>query len=229
MAKVPDVVIGPPVIDKNEGTVASTEVTVPPGLLELIVWFGQAPVMLMLVPATSAGVTVPVPPLAIGSVPVTWLAKSTPVSAPPSVRLPLDVTVPDRLMPLTVPVPETLVTVPTNWSLDVMVKLGYVPEMLVVPAPVNDTIWSGAVLVIVKLGYVPDVLMPVPAVSTTVWSGAVLVNVTAPVPDDTEMPVLAIALVTPVLAIVIDPAPLVTLIAVPAVKFAFSHTPATAS
>ena len=32
---------------------------------------------------------------------------------PPSVRFPVDVTVPDKLMPLTVPVPDTLVTVPT--------------------------------------------------------------------------------------------------------------------
>ena len=71
MAKVPEVVIGPPVFVKNEGTVASTEVTVPPGLLELIVWFGQVPVMLTLVPATSAGVAVPVPPLATATMPVT--------------------------------------------------------------------------------------------------------------------------------------------------------------
>ena len=66
MAKVPDEVIGDPVIDRNDGTVAATEVTVPPGLLELIVWFGQVPVMVTLVPATSAGVAVAVPPLAIG-------------------------------------------------------------------------------------------------------------------------------------------------------------------
>ena len=121
----------------------------------------------------------PVPPLRIGSVPVTCVARSTPVSAPPSVRLPLDVTVPDKLIPLTVPVPDTLVTVPAYWSFDVMVKLGYVPEMLVVPAPVSATTWSGRVLVIVKLGYVPDVLMPVPPVNTTVWSGAELLIVIA--------------------------------------------------
>ena len=94
----------------------------------------------------------PVPPLAIGSVPVTCVVRLTLESVPPSVRLPLDVTVPDRLMPLTVPVPDTLVTVPTYWSLDVIVKFGYVPLMLVVPAPVSDTTWSGAVLVTVKLG-----------------------------------------------------------------------------
>ena len=99
----------------------------------------------------------PVPPLRIGSVPVTCVARSTPLSVPPSVRLPLDVTVPDRLMPLTVPVPETLVTVPTYWSLEVIVKFGYVPVTLVVPAPVSTTVWSGAVLVMVKLGYVPEI------------------------------------------------------------------------
>ena len=52
-------------------------------------------------------------------------------------------------------------------------------------------------LVIVKLGYVPDVLMPVPAVSTTVWSGAELLMVMAVdplyvVPALYEMPVPAV-------------------------------------
>lgn len=43
---------------------AATEVTVPPPPLaeELIVWFGQVPVMVTLVPATKDGVAVPVPP-----------------------------------------------------------------------------------------------------------------------------------------------------------------------
>ena len=45
------------------GAVAVTLVTVPPGLDELIVWFGQVPVMVTLDPATRAGVAVPVPPL----------------------------------------------------------------------------------------------------------------------------------------------------------------------
>lgn len=63
--------IGDPLTDKNDGTVAATEVTVPPGLLELIVWFGQVPVMVTLVPATNAGVAVPVPPLATATMPVT--------------------------------------------------------------------------------------------------------------------------------------------------------------
>ena len=54
----------------------------------------------------------PVPPLAIGSVPVTCVVRLTLESVPPSVRLPLDVTVPESVMPLTEPVPPTLVTVP---------------------------------------------------------------------------------------------------------------------
>jgi hypothetical protein len=53
------------------GAVPETEVTVPPGLDELIVWLGHVPVMVTLVPATKAGVVVPVPPLATGKVPVT--------------------------------------------------------------------------------------------------------------------------------------------------------------
>jgi hypothetical protein len=40
------------------------------------------------------------------------VAKLTPVSAPPKVKLPVLVTVPLKLMPFTVPVPETEVTVP---------------------------------------------------------------------------------------------------------------------
>ena len=63
MAKVPDVVIGEPVIDKNDGTVAATDVTVPdPLAVELMVWFGQVPVIVILLPATNDGLEVPVPP-----------------------------------------------------------------------------------------------------------------------------------------------------------------------
>ena len=62
-------------------------------------------------------------------------------NVPPRVRLPLEVTVPLSDIPDTVPVPLTDVTVPPD---------------------------DGLVLVIVKLGYVPLVLIPVPAVNTTV-------------------------------------------------------------
>ena len=68
--------------------------------------------MAMPVPATRLGVAVPVPPFATGRVPVTCVVRLTPDSAPPSVKLPEEVTVPDREMPLTVPVPPTEVTVP---------------------------------------------------------------------------------------------------------------------
>ena len=47
-----------------------------------------------------------------GKVPVTWLVRLTFESVPPNVKLPVVVTVPVKVMPLTVPVPETEVTVP---------------------------------------------------------------------------------------------------------------------
>ena len=54
----------------------------------------------------------PVPPLAAGKAPVTWDVRSTPDNAPPNVKLPEVVTEPEREIPLTVPVPPTLVIVP---------------------------------------------------------------------------------------------------------------------
>ena len=92
MAKaiVPVVVIGPPV----KPVPVATLVTVP---VALTVWLGHVPVMVTLEPATSAGVAVPVPPLATGSKPVTPVVKGKPVrlvavplegvpKAPPLVR-----------------------------------------------------------------------------------------------------------------------------------------------
>ena len=57
-------------------------------------------------------VVAPVPPLPTGNVPVTWLVRLTPDSVPPSVNEPVLVTVPVSVIPFTVPVPLTLVTVP---------------------------------------------------------------------------------------------------------------------
>ena len=57
-------------------------------------------------------VVTPVPPFATGNVPLTPVAKGIAERVPPSVSDPDEVTVPDRLSPLTVPVPDTLVTVP---------------------------------------------------------------------------------------------------------------------
>ena len=69
---VPELVIGPPVrVMPLTVPAVATEVTVPPGLLELMVWLGQLPVMVTLVPAISAGVAVPEPPLATATMPVT--------------------------------------------------------------------------------------------------------------------------------------------------------------
>ena len=110
----------------------------------------------------------PVPPFPTGNVPVTWVVSETLDKVPPSVSDPDDVTVPVNVMPLTDPVPETLVTVPTYWSFDVIVKFGYDPVTTVVPAPVSETIWFGAVFVIVNDGYVPLIEIPVPAVRVTV-------------------------------------------------------------
>ena len=81
--------MGEPAIDKKAGTVADTEVTVPlpPLLVELIVWLGQVPVIVTFVPATRAGVAVPVPPLATSKRPENeWLASHA--AAPAVVKLP---------------------------------------------------------------------------------------------------------------------------------------------
>ena len=107
---------------------------------------------------------VPVPPFAIGNVPLTCVVRLTPLSVPPRVKLPAVVTVPVSVMPLTVPVPPTDVTVPTNASLLVIVKLGYVPVTTVVPAPVSTTVKSGRLLVTVIVPAPLVTVMPVPAV-----------------------------------------------------------------
>jgi hypothetical protein len=91
--------------------------------------------------------------------------------------------------PVVPPDAATDVTVPTVLSFDVIVKLGYVPVTVVVPAPVSTTTWSGAVLTTliepeVVIGP-PETLMPVPAVKLTLVTVPVPVKVTqigAPVP-----------------------------------------------
>jgi len=52
-----------------------------------MVWLGQEPVMLTLVPATRLGVFVPLPPLATGKMPVTPVVRGKPVRF---VAVPLD-------------------------------------------------------------------------------------------------------------------------------------------
>ena len=97
IANVPLVVMGEPAIDKNDGTLAATLVTVPPRPVALIVIAPDALVMLTPEPAVNvvrvkpvplpmsnaplAGVLVkPVPPLAIGNVPVTPVVRGKPVA-----------------------------------------------------------------------------------------------------------------------------------------------------
>jgi hypothetical protein len=65
-------------------------------------------------------VVTPVPPLATGNVPETWVVKLTPDNVPPNVKLPELVTVPVKVMPFTVPVPPTDVTVPEPLLLKVV-------------------------------------------------------------------------------------------------------------
>jgi hypothetical protein len=77
IASVPVVVMGLPATDKNAGTEAATLVTVPlppPPPDELIVWLGHVPETVTFVPATIAGVVVPVPPFATANTPVKAVA-----------------------------------------------------------------------------------------------------------------------------------------------------------
>ena len=60
----------------------------------------------------------------------------------------------------------SFVTLPST-SVPVMVKFGYVPVTLLIPAPVSDTVTSGSVLVIVIFDVLPAREMPVPAVCVT--------------------------------------------------------------
>ena len=65
-------------------------------------------------------VLTPVPPLATGNVPDTCVVKLTPDNVPPNVKLPVVVTVPVKVIPFTVPVPPTDVTVPEPLLLKVV-------------------------------------------------------------------------------------------------------------
>ena len=61
-------------------------------------------------------------------------------------------------------VPEMEIPVPAEYvvlvSVELMVKLGYDPDMEVAPDPVSVTVWSGALFVMV----VPEMEIPVPPV-----------------------------------------------------------------
>ena len=101
----------------NAGVVVGLAIeTMPPVQLTLVTVPVPLPAGVAQVPSPRqkvlADAPVPLPRFVTGKLPVTWVAKLTPVNAPPSVILPALVTVPLREMPLTVPVPPTEVTVP---------------------------------------------------------------------------------------------------------------------
>lgn len=102
-----------------------TEVTVPVfDVYPLGLDAGYAPRLV----SACAAVVAFVPPLPIGSVPVTAVVKLTPESVPPRVRLPDEVTVPVSVRPLTVPAPETEVTVPVLLVKPLGLLAGYAPR-----------------------------------------------------------------------------------------------------
>ena len=171
MAKVPEVVMGEPVTAKNAGTVAATEVTVPePPPVALIVWFGHVPLTVTLVPATIAGVAVPVPPLAIGRVPLTSAVNDTAPKVGAPAALPCKTVVVVPKLPSTVgatpaPPPSTIlfvVNTPEEAQVVPLEKYGMPP---LVPAIVN----AGVVV-----GVATDTIPPVQLTDVTVPTNASL-------------------------------------------------------
>ena len=88
IANVPLVVIGEPAIDKNDGTLAATLVTVPKGFVPQDVSVPSVVRYLPLFPVwlgakalkAALAVVCPVPPLRIGNVPVTPVVSGKPVA-----------------------------------------------------------------------------------------------------------------------------------------------------
>jgi len=158
-----------------------------------------------------ADAPVPLPRFVTGKLPVTWLAKLTPVSAPPSVKLPELVTLPVSVIPLTVPVPLTEVTVPALAAgvahvpspRQKVVDDAEVPEFRLVTGrfPVTPVVSGRPVaLVSVTLAGVPSVGVVIvglvsvsPAIVAAVAPSATLVD-----------PIVTELLVSPALGIVVD-------------------------
>ena len=90
--------------------------------------------------AVTPAVAVPVPPFAMGKMPLTCVVRLTPLSVPPRVRLPAVVTVPVRVMPLTVPVPPTDVTVPApRLARAAAAVVAPVPPLAITNVPASTT------------------------------------------------------------------------------------------
>jgi hypothetical protein len=111
-------------------------------------------------------VVAPVPPFATGNVLVTCVDKLMPDSVPPRVSEPDAVTVPVRVMPLTVPVPPTEVTVPVLAVAPVATPSNFVlsaalilPAALVVASLMD---MAGAVPPELTIGAVPVTPVTVP-------------------------------------------------------------------
>ena len=145
-----------------------------------------------------ATVVAAVPPLATGSVPLTCVVRLTPESAPPSVRLPLPVTVPVSVMPLTVPVLPTDVTVPEPLLLNVV-------QSVLVRYPLTAAVAAAMLITGV-----------IPPLDTT---GAVAVTLVTVPPPDTAAMVIAPA---PLVMVMPEPAVSVDLARVPPVLLPIS-------
>jgi len=156
---VPEVVIGEPATLKNDGTDAATLVTEPEPLLLNVVQSALVRYPLTELVAAAIEIAGVVPPEdTTGAVPVTA------VTVPPLDGL-VFVTVKLGYVPETLmPVPAVKATVWSGAEL-VIVTAPVAPET---EMPVPATAEVTPELVIVKLGYVPLVLIPVPEVKATV-------------------------------------------------------------
>jgi hypothetical protein len=96
-------------------------------------------------PAVPAEVT-PVPPRATGSVPALIVDAST---APPRVKLPLEVTVPLKVIPLTLPVPLTEVTEPPA-EVEVIV-IEPAPLVIAIPDPAVNVAFVNVLPVVLPI------------------------------------------------------------------------------
>ena len=114
-----------------------------------------AVVIVAVTPATE----VPVPPFAIGRTPLTCVVRLTPLSVPPSIKLPEPVTVPVRVKPETVPVPLTLVTEPPPLLLNVVQSVE-----LSAPRLVAEAVGTFKVITTFVVGLATVELKLVPAV-----------------------------------------------------------------
>jgi len=163
-------------------------------------------------PRQKVELVAPVPLLRFptGKLPVTWLAKLTPVNAPPSVKLPVLVTVPDSAMPLTVPVPATDVTVPAPAG---VAQLPSPRQKVVADAPVPlERLVTGKLPVTPVVNGRPVALVNTRAVGVpsagVVSVGLVSVNpviVAAVAPSATLVdPIVTDELASPALGIVVD-------------------------